>query len=449
MTFALPYQGDLPSQGLVFKGVPKEVPPVAGGAQEFTAENLTLSPSMFMVDGGGLAGQPLLYPGKGEEASDGFYSFETKPTDPKECVRLAINTLRFYNKYADQMCRLDNSSFSCNNVTAFDSKPFSAPYVWYKEMARTILQVIGYVRQSGGEDPLSQMTGIYWTFYEDAQDAPFGDQCQLSAIVRDLDGSDTTGYTGYVSIPDNDSSGEFAGAEQLCLWPFKTDFCAETPRFIDGTGVRKADTCFGINEIGPGSDGEKCRKFFSVEEGYTETMQDSKKSLLCSLFPSLDACMCLARNRTNSVYNREYEALKKGFGDIAFAQDSCWFEPCKVEGVDRIRLSTMVPPKLICPVEICANLVKISESEQIDVDISEQFASCSDADFDKIRQNQDSLNKAGGGGYGSDGEGQSVGKTSIYVIVAIVLLLAAIVLLLAAAVSVFLWKKNQGKKKKK
>ena len=352
-------------------------------------------------------------------------------SDPRACSIQASKVLNFWNNHREFSVALDGNE--AEYLAEFGDQ--KGHWQLFNTLASTLID--DYLASATNlpkgnlENNLpssvfsAPRARIYWVYNSDRARAPYASSCVFTFECGEIDTDETTAVTGIVDY-DVANSGAYTNFNNLCFTPFAGPCAAN-----EMTQQPSAE-CFPMNENGADQVGVFCR------DAYDTLLTDASKSTkvieVCDAYPDIDACSCLERNNPAQPSNVTYADMKNSA--FQAASDNCWFLPCKLDGLDRLRTPSQIDGANNCTGTFCQNLIEISDSQDIDLEGVEQYVNCSQEELDAINSNQRRSTDGGGVFDDLDGEGLA---WYVWAAVAVAVI----------AIAVLLYRRLTRKKKKK
>lgn len=266
---------------------------------------------------------------------------------------------------------------------------------------------------------------VFWSWEDDTTNAPFERKCVVNFTCSGSSGeeSSVSGYTGQ----------QFGSMPTLCTIPTYNSLCTRNK-----ITALVPEECTGLTQMGVY--GKTCRDWFS--DNLSDAVKATEVNSICERFGWLSECMCLTRN--NDELYKDAATLFTN----AQASPECWWQPCKLEGNDRLVTPGMEKGRHCCDVNICGNFINAIKNTDINIDNVRQYVQCSsdeEAQIDEIINQGDSTVVGGGSTDVVAVGGYSMSKSTIILIVIGVVILVMVI----AGIVAYRTMRKKGKSKSK
>lgn len=282
----------------------------------------------------------------------------------------------------------------------------------------------GVSEQMSPDKKISPVKEIYWSWLDDTTNTPFERSCVVNFTCSGSSGEGNTisGYTGQ----------KFGSMPTLCTIPTYNSLCTRNK-----ITALVSKECTGLTQMGVY--GKKCRDWYS--DNLSDAVKTTEVNSICERYGWLPECMCLLRHEDGL-----YQDVATLFTN-AQASPECWWQPCKLEGNDRLVTPGMDKGRHNCDVNICGNFINAIKNTDLNIDNVRQYVQCSadeEAQIDEIINNDNPVVGGTGGDVISAG-GYSMNKNTI---IMIVIGLVVLVMVIAGVMAYRIMRKKVNNKKK-
>jgi hypothetical protein len=212
-----------------------------------------------------------------------------------------------------------------------------------------------------------------------------GGTCDLTTVIEEGQG-DTVSPVPNINLVSGYVHEDWGIEIPFCTMPLSNSTAGNCIANI--TTAISPPVCTGITKRG--ELGDYCRSWFNA---YTEEKGDAAGGGIltstCGKYGDLQECACI-----NRADDEQYKSINKTlFGGVS---DVCWYQACKVPGLDRLIEPTMYKDRDKCTGNYCGNFV--SQFDVTDVNYlqeTKQTVYCGSDEWGQL--GQDGALAAGGG----------------------------------------------------